>query len=185
MQQTSYMPPSPRDRGGRSFRGRFSTQPRRLFYLFYGEDKGHTTRTCQVTIQKQKEIAEAEAWQNQRSRSCILPHAICHISLSMWATSNPRHQLLRQVILKPHGLSYHHHHWHLPWFIISSQKRIAKCNNSATLERSPKLAQLIALCPNRDIFTKATKGSTRKFPSSLYFYFSVFLFPFQRQYKEV
>ena len=26
---------------------------------FCGEDKGHTTRTCQVTIQKQKEIAEA------------------------------------------------------------------------------------------------------------------------------
>jgi hypothetical protein len=29
--------------------------------LFCGEDKGHTTRTCQVTIQKQKEIAKAEA----------------------------------------------------------------------------------------------------------------------------
>jgi hypothetical protein len=29
--------------------------------LFYGEDKGHITRTCLVTIQKQKEIAEAEA----------------------------------------------------------------------------------------------------------------------------
>jgi hypothetical protein len=45
MQQTSYRPPSPRGRGGRSFGGRFSTQPRRLFCLFYGEDKGHTTRT--------------------------------------------------------------------------------------------------------------------------------------------
>ena len=32
--------------------------------LFCDEDKGHTTRTCQVTIQKQKEIAEAEAWLN-------------------------------------------------------------------------------------------------------------------------
>jgi hypothetical protein len=52
------------------------------------------------------------------SRSCILPHAIRHISLNMWATSNPRHQLLRQVIIKLHGLSYHHHHhWHLPWLI--------------------------------------------------------------------
>jgi hypothetical protein len=28
---------------------------------FCDEDKGHTTRTCHVTIQKQKEIAEAEA----------------------------------------------------------------------------------------------------------------------------
>jgi hypothetical protein len=37
---------------------------RPLFCLFCGEDKGHTTRTCQVTIQKQKEIVEAEARQN-------------------------------------------------------------------------------------------------------------------------
>jgi hypothetical protein len=30
--------------------------------FFCGEDKGHTTRTCQVTIQKQNEITEAKAW---------------------------------------------------------------------------------------------------------------------------
>ena len=73
------MPPAPRGRGGRNFRGRFGTQPRRLFCLFYGEDKGHTTRTCQVTVQKQKEIAEAEAWQNQpkqvlHTTSCYSPY---------------------------------------------------------------------------------------------------------------
>jgi hypothetical protein len=62
IQQTSYRPPAPRDRGGRSFGGRFSTQPRRLFCLLCGEDKEHTTRTCQVMIQKQKDIAEVEAW---------------------------------------------------------------------------------------------------------------------------
>jgi hypothetical protein len=62
MQQTSYILPAPRGRGGRSFSGgRFGNQPRKLFCLFCGKDKGHTTRTCQVTIQKQKEIAEAEA----------------------------------------------------------------------------------------------------------------------------
>jgi hypothetical protein len=55
-------PPTPRGRGGRSFGGRYGDQPRRLFCLFCGKDKGHTTRTCQVTIQKQKEITEAEAW---------------------------------------------------------------------------------------------------------------------------
>jgi hypothetical protein len=65
MQQTSYRPPALRGTGGRSFRGRFSTQPRRLFCLLCGEDKGHTTRTCQVMIQKQKEIVVAEARQNQ------------------------------------------------------------------------------------------------------------------------
>jgi hypothetical protein len=95
-QQSSFRSPSPRGRGGRSFGGRFSSQPRRLFCLFYGEDKGHTTRMCQVTIQKQKEIAKAEARQNQpkhgrisRSKSCILLRAILHIFPSMWATSCP------------------------------------------------------------------------------------------------
>jgi hypothetical protein len=53
MQQTSYRPPAPRGRGGGSFGGRFGTQPRRLFCLFCGEHKGYTTRTWQVTIQKQ------------------------------------------------------------------------------------------------------------------------------------
>jgi hypothetical protein len=52
MQQTSYRPPTPRGRGGRCFGRRFNTQPKRLFCLFCKEDKGHTTRTCQVTIQK-------------------------------------------------------------------------------------------------------------------------------------
>jgi hypothetical protein len=79
MQQTSYRPPAPRGRGIRSFGRRFSKQPRRLFCLFCGEDKGHTTRTCQVTIQKQKEIAETEARQNQpkqvlHTASCYSPY---------------------------------------------------------------------------------------------------------------
>jgi hypothetical protein len=52
MQQSSYKPPAPRGRGGRSSGGRFSSQPRKLFYLFCGEDKGHTTRMCQVMSQK-------------------------------------------------------------------------------------------------------------------------------------
>jgi hypothetical protein len=78
-QQSSFRPPAPRGRGGRSFGGRFSSQPRTLFFLFCGEDKGHTTRTCQVTIQKQKEIAETEARQNQpkqvlHTSSCYSPY---------------------------------------------------------------------------------------------------------------
>jgi hypothetical protein len=32
---------------------------------------------------------------------------------------------------------------------------------------------------------KQYRGSTRKFPSSMYFYFSVFIFPLRRQYKKV
>jgi hypothetical protein len=72
-QQSSFRPLAPRGRGGQSFGGRFSSQPRRLFY---GEDKGHTTRTCQVTIKKQKEIAEAEARQNHPKQ--VLHTALCY-----------------------------------------------------------------------------------------------------------
>jgi hypothetical protein len=60
-QQSSFRPPAPRGRGARGFGGRFGDQPRKIYYLFCGEDKGHTTRMCQITIQKQKEIAKAEA----------------------------------------------------------------------------------------------------------------------------
>jgi hypothetical protein len=80
MQQSSFKPPAPRGRGGRSFSGgRFSNQPRKLYCLFCGKDKGHTTRTCQVTIKKQKEIAEAEARQRQpkqvlHTASCYSPY---------------------------------------------------------------------------------------------------------------
>jgi hypothetical protein len=78
-QQSSFRPPSPRGRGGRGFGERYGDQPRKLYCLFYGEDKSHTTRTCQVTIQKQKEIAEAEVRQNQpkqvlHTASCYSPY---------------------------------------------------------------------------------------------------------------
>jgi hypothetical protein len=78
-QQSSFRPPVPRGRGDKGFIGRYGDQPRRLYCLFCGEDKGHTTRTCQVTIQKQKEIAEAEARQNQPKQvlhtpSCYSPY---------------------------------------------------------------------------------------------------------------
>jgi hypothetical protein len=52
VQQSSFRAPTPRGRGRRSFGGRFGNQPRKLFCLFCGEDKGHNTRTCQVTIHK-------------------------------------------------------------------------------------------------------------------------------------
>jgi hypothetical protein len=85
MQQTSYRPLAPRDRGGRSFSGgRFGSQPRKLYCLFCGEDKGYITRTCQVTIQKQKEIVEAEARQNQSKQvlhtaSCYSPYILEYV----------------------------------------------------------------------------------------------------------
>jgi hypothetical protein len=48
----------------------------RFTALFCGEDKGHTTRMCQITIQKQKEITEVEARQNQPKQ--VLHTASCH-----------------------------------------------------------------------------------------------------------
>jgi hypothetical protein len=75
-QQNSFRSPAPRGRGARGFGGRFGDQPRKIYCLFCGEDKGHTTRMCHVTIQKQKEIVEAEARQNQPKQ--VLHTASCH-----------------------------------------------------------------------------------------------------------
>jgi hypothetical protein len=55
-QQSSFWTPSPRGRGTKGFGGRYGDQPRKVYCLFCSEDKGHTTRMCQITIQKQKEI---------------------------------------------------------------------------------------------------------------------------------
>jgi hypothetical protein len=75
-QQSSFRPPAPRGRGSRGFRGRYGDPPRKIYFLLCGEDKGHTTRTCQITILKQKEIAEAEARLNQPKQ--VLHTALCH-----------------------------------------------------------------------------------------------------------
>jgi hypothetical protein len=115
--QSSFRPLAPRGRGGRSFGGRFSSQPKRLFCLFCGEDKAHTTRTCQVTIQKQKEIAEADARQNQpkqvlHTASCYslyIPEYVCNQpTISVALTS---HSLAARTLPPPPPLmaptSYH------------------------------------------------------------------------------
>jgi hypothetical protein len=84
-----------------------------------------------------------------RSRCCILLHATLRISWNMWAINSLRLLLLRQVIPKLPGLSYHHlHHWRLPRFRINSQKGIVRFSNSVTFGRSPKLAQSTTLCPS-------------------------------------
>jgi hypothetical protein len=75
-QQSSFRPPAPRGRGARGFGARYGDQQRKIYCLFCGEDKGHTTRMCQITILKQKEIAEAEAQKNQPKQ--VLHTASCH-----------------------------------------------------------------------------------------------------------
>jgi hypothetical protein len=78
-QQSSFRPPAPRGRGARGFGGRFGDQPRKIYCVFCGEDKGHTTRMCHVTIQKQK----------RDSRSCSTTesaeagHAYCFVPFAL------------------------------------------------------------------------------------------------------
>jgi hypothetical protein len=79
-QQSSFRPLAPRGRGGRSFGGRYGYQPRRLYCLFYGEDKGHTTRTCQVKFRSKRRLPKLRHGRVSRSRSYILPHATLPMS---------------------------------------------------------------------------------------------------------
>jgi hypothetical protein len=143
--QSSFRPPAPRGIGDRSFGERFSLQPRKLFCLFYGEDKEHTTRTCQVTIQKQKEIAEAEARKKQpkqvlHTASCYSPYIPEYVGnqqpiVSVASASHP--QL--------HGPCHHHHSWLQLRLIINRQKGTTKFNNSTIHAKNLKLGQSIAL----------------------------------------
>jgi hypothetical protein len=48
--QSSFRLPAPRGRGARGFGARYGDQPRKIYCLFCGENKGHTTRMCQITI---------------------------------------------------------------------------------------------------------------------------------------
>jgi hypothetical protein len=137
-QQQSY-PRSiaPRGRGARGFRGRFGDQPKKIYCLFCGEDKGHTTRMCHVTIQKQKEIAEAAAQQSQPKQvmhtasyhSPYIPEYVGnHSQLLLLRQANPRHV----------GNNFHLHHQYNE---VSSQKGASTLINNETSERSHKLAQ--------------------------------------------
>jgi hypothetical protein len=75
-QQSSFRPPAPRGRGDRGFGGRYGDQPRKIYCLFCGEDKGHTTRTCQITILKKKRLPKQKLGGISRSKSYILLRAI-------------------------------------------------------------------------------------------------------------
>jgi hypothetical protein len=151
-QQSSFRRPAPRGRGGRSFGGRYGDQPRRLFCLFCGEDKGHTTRTCQVTIQKQKEIAEAEAQQNQpeqvlHTASCYSPYvpeyvgnqqptasvASANHSQASWAQL-PEPPPIAPTLVRSQQLERHQHAQQQRDFWEESEARIsiALCLNLST-----------------------------------------------------
>jgi hypothetical protein len=132
---------------------------RKIYCLFCGEDKGHTTRTCQITILKQKEIAEAEARQNQPKQ--VLHTASCHSQgdQNMWAT-NLQLLLLRQAIHRLLGPSSHRHHYcNLLIPEASSQKGASTPNNNVNSGRNPKLVQSIVLYQNRSTYTERYPAS--------------------------
>jgi hypothetical protein len=153
-QQSYLRPPAPRGRGPRGFGGRFGDHPRKIYCLFCGEDKGHTIRMCHVTIQKQKEIAEAAAQQNQPKQ--VMHTASYHHPTyqSMWVTILQR-LLLRLVSHRHPGHSLHlRHHYNLHIHTTNSQKGVNRPINRETSGRSPKLAQSTVLCQSRSISTK-------------------------------
>ena len=127
-------------------------QPRKIYCLFCGEDKGHNTRTCQITIQKQKEIAEAEAQKISRSISCTLLRVIHPTYQNMWVIIQQL-LLLRLVSRKFLGHNFHlHRHYNLPTHEVSSQKGANRPISSEISGRGPKLTQLIVLCQSRSTY---------------------------------
>jgi hypothetical protein len=189
MQQTSYRPPAPRSRRGRSFSGgRFGNQPMKFYCLFCGEDKGHTKRTCQVTIQKKKEIAKAEARQSQ-------PKQVLHTA-SWYSPYIPEYvgnqQPMASVVSASHSqVSWAQlpppHQWRLPQTMISSQKGTFGLNNNVSFGSSLKPAQLIALCPNPGTSTEDdTSFWPEESPNVFHFYyFQLLYFCCKRQYRKV
>jgi hypothetical protein len=112
---------------------------------------------CHVTIQKQKEIAEVAAQQNQPKQ--VMHTALYHSPyIPEYVGNHPAVLLLRPVnhMHLDNSLLLHHqynpHNPHIPE--ASSQKGASILTSSETSGRSPKLAQSTVLCQNRSIFTK-------------------------------
>jgi hypothetical protein len=156
-QYSSFRPPAPRGRGGRSFGGRFNSQLRILFCLFCGEDKGHTTRTYQVKIQKQKEIARAEARQNQPKQ--VLHTASCYSPYILEYVGNQ--QLFSQPTISVASTSHSPVAWALPQpppldptsSHNQQPKGSTKFSRSVMQEKSSKLEQLTVPFQSPSTFT--------------------------------
>jgi hypothetical protein len=171
-QQQSYpRPPAPRTEAPGGFGGRFGDQPRKIYCLFCGEDKGHTTRMYHVTIQKQKEIAEATAQQNQLKQvmhtasyhSPYVPEYVGnHPAVFVASASQP--QASWQQPPPPPQCNPH-----IPK--ASSQKGASTLTSSETSGSTPKLAQSTILCQNR-----STSAKTYPTPETVFTFPITFLF---------
>jgi hypothetical protein len=148
-QQSSFRPPAPRGRGARGFGGRYGDQPRKIYCLFCGEDKGHTTRMCQITIQKQKEIAEAEARQSQPKQ--VLHTASCHSPyIPEYVGNHPAASVASACQPQTSWPQHLRHHYNLPIHEVSSQKGANTPISSRISGRNPKLAQSTVLCQSQN-----------------------------------
>jgi hypothetical protein len=157
-----------------------------LFCLFYGEDKGHTTRTCQVTIQKQKEIVEAEARQNQPMQvlhiaSCYSPYIPEYVGNQQSTTlvfSASHSQVVWAPLPQPLPLAPTLPHNQQPEGHRQAQQQ------HDTREESEAWTVNNTMPESRHIYLNNT-GLNKKFILNVIFAFLAFMFFFQRQYKKV
>jgi hypothetical protein len=145
-QQSSFRPPAPRGRGARGFGGRYGDQPRKIYCLFCGEDKGHNTRHVKSPSKSKKRLQKPKPSKVNRSRSCTLLRGIHPTYQNMWVII-PQLLLLQLVSRKFLGHSFHLcRHYSLPTHKVSSQKGVNRPISNEISGRGPKLAQLIVLC---------------------------------------
>jgi hypothetical protein len=144
-QQSSFRLPATRGRGARGFEGRYGDQPRKVYCLFCGEDKGHT---------KNVPNHHSEAKGDRRSRSSAesaeagLAH--CFVPFSLYTRICGNHPAA-SVALASHSQAS----WPQlppllplqPTYPRSQQPEGRQhSHNNVNLGRNPKLAQSTVLC---------------------------------------
>jgi hypothetical protein len=114
-QQSYFRPPAPRGRGGEASEEGMAISPGDCSAYSVGKIRDTRQGCAKSRSKSRRKSLKLKHGRTYRSRSCILLHAILHISLSMWAINSLRRPLLWRVTPKPPRLSCHHrHHWRLP-----------------------------------------------------------------------
>jgi hypothetical protein len=95
MQKTSYRPPAPRCRGGEASEDGLALNPGDCSAYFVGRIRDTQQGRAKSRSKSRRRLLKLKHGRISQSRSWILLHVIPHISLNMWAISNPQRQLLR------------------------------------------------------------------------------------------
>jgi hypothetical protein len=121
-------------RGGRSFGGRFNSQPRKMFYLFCGEDKGlqHDPVKSQSRSRRKSPKLKHDIVNQSRSFTPlrIIPHTFHNRFATNSQVHNPRAQLLWQVTLRLDGFCLSRLHQHLHHMSNNIQDNFRSSSNS-------------------------------------------------------